>query len=261
MTFTSTKGGRRRQKTEEGRASRRATDDTGRTVLQRHGGAKMNVVTIDGLQEVGVKRENEEYYKSKQRMEKAMEEATAAASTSDRGGVGVVKDAASGITVDLSGFRPVNRLRDNIKSMYAVEVLKGEGMGQTTLKQTHVYIRVQPEVQTDHNGKSTKARVVRSFEPGKGGQAQAIKNTRAIFEDIEQTLEFVDNTNKETFDRALERENYLDSKGTAVEQRRIVGQSTLKQMEFFAKRCGELGLQKTPAEIVARMILMNGVQF
>jgi len=96
---------RGKKKTEEGRASQRATDDTGRTVLQRHGGAKMNVVTIDGLQEVGVKRENEEYYKSKQRKEKAMEEATAAASTSDRGGVGVVKDAQAALpwTCPVSG--------------------------------------------------------------------------------------------------------------------------------------------------------------
>ncbi|QDZ21952.1 hypothetical protein HOP50_06g44930 [Chloropicon primus] len=217
----------------------------------------MNVVTIDGTQEVEVKRENEDFYKSRK---KKVEEA-AAASTSDRAGPGIVKDAPSGISVDLTGFRPVNRLRDNIESMYAVEVLKGEGMGQTTLKQTHVYISVQPEVQADNNGTSTKARVVRSFTPGHGGQPHAIKNTRAIFDDIEQTLEFVDHTNKETFDRSLEREEYLDSKGTDVERRRIVGESTLKQMEFFAERCKHLGLQRTPAQIMARMILSEGIQF
>ena len=219
----------------------------------------MNVITIDGTQEVGIKRENEDFYKSRLRKKKAEE---AAASTSESVGVGVVKDYTSGMSVDLTGFHPVNRLRDNIESMYAVEVLKGEGMGQTTLKQTHVYIRVQPEVLADNEGKSTKAHVVRSFTLGEGGAPHAIENTRAIFKDIEQTLEFVDNTNKETYDRSLERESALDSQGTCVEARKNVGESLIQQMEFFIDQCKFLGLgTSTPAEVMARMILTGGIKF
>ena len=107
----------------------------------------MNIISIDGTQEIGIKRENEDFYKSRKKKQQE-----ARASTSGKGGV--LKDPASGICVDLSGFHPVNRLQENIESMYAVEVLKGDGMGQPTSKQTHVYIRVQPDVQAEQPGES-----------------------------------------------------------------------------------------------------------
>ena len=217
----------------------------------------MNVVTIDGLQEVGVKRENEDIYRSRRKKAEAAEASTSRKNSS---GTSIVKDPSSGMSVDISGFAPVNKLRDNIESMYAVEVLKGD-MGQTTLKQTHVYISVKPEVQADQFGK-TKERVVRSVNPGEGDCPPAIKNTFSILNDIKQTLEFVDNTNKETLDRNLEREKLLDDQNTSIEQRRIVGESLAQQMEYFVDQCKFLGLgTSTPAEVLARMILTGGIKF
>ena len=217
----------------------------------------MNVITIDGTQEIGIKRENEDFYKSRK---KKQEEAAASTSGTNGKGVGVLKDPVSGLRVDLSSFQPVSsRLQDNIKSMYAVEVLKSEGMGQTTLKQTHVYIRVQPDVQADQQ---VNTQVIRSFTPGKNGQPHAIKNTRSIFKDIQQTLDLVDETNKETLDRNLERENALDAQGTCIEQRRMIGESVGHQLEYFIDNCKLIGLgTNTPAEVLARMILTGGVKF
>ena len=72
----------------------------------------------------------------------------------------------------------------------------------------------------------------------------------------------MDNTNKETLDRNLEREGALDAQGTCIEQRRMIGESMGQQLEYFTDQCKLIGLgTQTPAETLARMILSGGMKF
>lgn len=155
--------------------------------------AMYNRQVIDGgLLEFDVKRESEQYYNRKAKRKGAESDVPEIGNRD----ILVTKD---GLTVNLRKFKPVTKIKDNIQSMYALEVQKGEG-NEPSSRQNHVYIQVAPEVSSDY---TVNATAVRCETPGYNGVPPIEMNHVGYFEHIFDTLNLVDATNQEVLDRSI----------------------------------------------------------